>query len=265
MHRHRRLVFDRTEQRPADDVQGHRVSREFDPESPVSPSNFGRGELLSSILTYAARAPRHRAPFAILLTAVAGFLDAVGYIELQHLYVSFMSGNSTHLGMSLAAAHWRDAFDASVIIGTFVLGALGGTLIADASQRFVTMVVLNTELGLLLLAAALTIGDYDRIALILVALTMGMQNTLRQVVSGADLGKTFITGVLFAIGQSMARWFRSRTPFVQVRSNILSWTAFIVGAVLGALTLTAFGLALALCVIVITLSIVIALTCLGWF
>ena len=49
---------------------------------------------------------RDAAILALLLTAIAGFLDAIGYAQLHHLFVSFMSGNSTHLGMSLALHDW---------------------------------------------------------------------------------------------------------------------------------------------------------------
>ena len=38
--------------------------------------------------------PKHPLTLATILTVLAGFLDAAAYIELNHLYVSFMSGNS---------------------------------------------------------------------------------------------------------------------------------------------------------------------------
>jgi oxalate decarboxylase len=36
------------------------------------------------------------------MTALAGFVDVVGYAATGHLYLSFMSGNSTQFGMALA-------------------------------------------------------------------------------------------------------------------------------------------------------------------
>jgi len=45
---------------------------------------------------------RGRIGLAVLLTAVAGWVDAVGYLELGRLFVSFMSGNSTLLAIGLA-------------------------------------------------------------------------------------------------------------------------------------------------------------------
>lgn len=119
-----------------------------------------------------------------------------------------MSGNSTHFGMSLALAHWREVLAAGVIIGCFVGGASLGTLVADASNRFEIVAVLHGECLIFLLAFMLAADGHNRAALVLIALAMGMQNTLHQMVAGADVGKGFITGVLIALGQSLARWVR---------------------------------------------------------
>ena len=43
---------------------------------------------------------------ACALSALAGYVDGIGYLHLGGLFVSFMSGNSTRLGVSLAAGEW---------------------------------------------------------------------------------------------------------------------------------------------------------------
>ena len=44
--------------------------------------------------------PRRHLAFA--LAARAGFVDAVGYLSADQYFVSFMSGNTTRLGVELA-------------------------------------------------------------------------------------------------------------------------------------------------------------------
>ena len=41
------------------------------------------------------------------LAALAGMVDAIGYLHLSGLFVSFMSGNSTHLAVSLGQGNSR--------------------------------------------------------------------------------------------------------------------------------------------------------------
>jgi uncharacterized membrane protein YoaK (UPF0700 family) len=212
----------------------------------------------STMMLRAAAAPRRRAIFATLMTALAEFLDAVGYVQLQHLYVSFMSGNSTHFGVSIAQADWSDVLLAGVVIGSFVVGACLGTLICEVSNRFEIFAVLNSEFLIFLGALALAASAYDHAALVLVALAMGAQNTVHQKVAGADVGKGFITGTLFAFGQSLALWLRRRTPISQAASNLLSWLAFIGGAAVGTLVLGAIGLVPVLAVTAAIYALLIA-------
>ena len=64
--------------------------------------------------------------FAICLSAVAGYVDAVGFIALGGFFVSFMSGNSTRLGVGLAGGS-QDAAIAGGLIVSFVLGVVVGS------------------------------------------------------------------------------------------------------------------------------------------
>jgi uncharacterized membrane protein YoaK (UPF0700 family) len=177
----------------------------------------------------------HPVVFATLLTAVAGFLDAAAYIELNHLFVSFMSGNSTHLGMVLASGSLLDILSVVVIVVAFVAGGGGGTWIADNTGCHTLMSVLGAEILFFLAAIALALFHRDRSALALVATAMGMQNALHQLVSGADVGKSFITGALFGLGQAIARLFRDVAEIGRASSNLLNWLAFVGVAALGTL------------------------------
>ncbi len=180
--------------------------------------------------------------FAVLITALAGFLDAIGYVQLNHLFVSFMSGNSTHLGITLAEGAWPDALLAIGVIASFVAGAILGTSIADRAGSSLLIHVLRAETVVLVVSILLAVSDHGQTALILIALAMGMQNTLHQVVSGADIGKGFITGTLFALGQSISRAVGDRKEALRIAPNAVCWIAFVGGAVAGARTLSAFGL-----------------------
>jgi len=201
----------------------------------------------------AEAASSRSAALASTLTALAGFTDAIGYSELGELYLSFMSGNSTHFGMALASAGWPHAALAGAIIATFVTGSLLGTLIADRA-RSLKPAVLGAELLILLAATSLTLLGAGSLGLIPISAAMGMQNTLHQVVAGADVGKGFLTGNLFALGQSLARAGHDKAERRRAAHHGLSWIAFAGGVVIGALVHARFGTTIALAVV----SVVIA-------
>ena len=179
---------------------------------------------------------------ATALTTLAGFLDATAFIALDHLYVSFMSGNSTQLGISLTLGNLRDTLSIAVVIIAFVLGAVCGTRISDNGNNAPIVCSLATETAFRLAAMILALAHQTEASLVLVAAAMGLQNCLHQLVGGADVGKGFITGALFSFGQSLARFGDGISQWRTAGSNLLSWLAFVVGAVSGAVALDRIGI-----------------------
>ena len=69
------------------------------------------------------------------LAGLAGMVDAIGYLHLGGLFVSFMSGNSTQLGAALGSADLAEAGTIAELIALFVLGAAAGQIIAGFHRR----------------------------------------------------------------------------------------------------------------------------------
>src|SRR5882672_1416111 len=97
---------------------------------------------------------RRNVALACALSALAGYVDGIGYLHLGGLFVSFMSGNSTRMGVSLAQGQWLAAAEALGLIVLFVIGAAGGSLIVLGHDVNRQPLVLLAE-ALLLAAAAL--------------------------------------------------------------------------------------------------------------
>jgi uncharacterized membrane protein YoaK (UPF0700 family) len=66
----------------------------------------------------------------MLLTAIAGYVDAIGYIELGGLFASFMSGATISLGVGISECHWDAAYQGILLIAAFLCGATAATVIA---------------------------------------------------------------------------------------------------------------------------------------
>ena len=171
---------------------------------------------------------------ACALSALAGYVDAIGYLHLGGLFVSFMSGNSTRMGVSLAAGEWGAAADAFGLIVLFVIGAACGSLIVLGRGVHRQPIVLLAE-AILLAAAALlyTLGS-PGIAVAAIVLAMGLENAVFQIHGGAGLGLTYVTGALVKVGQLLADALTGGDRFGWV-PNLLLWAALVLGSLCGAL------------------------------
>lgn len=182
--------------------------------------------------------PARALAFAVAM--LAGFTDAVGYLASRGFFVSFMSGNSTRMGVGMAR-HAHAALIAGTLIGGFVAGATLGFLIGRRNAKHQQTAVLAL-VGLLLGAATLvSIAVGARIGLILLAGAMGAVNALFEEGGEVRIGLTYMTGTLVKIGQRVAHALQGGPRWGWVPFAIL-WAGLITGGALGATAYLAFGL-----------------------
>jgi uncharacterized membrane protein YoaK (UPF0700 family) len=185
---------------------------------------------------------RRNVALACALSALAGYVDAIGFIHLGGLFVAFMSGNSTRMGVSLAEGQWWSAAKSLGLIALFVVGAAGGSLMVLGRGMNRQPGVLLAE-ALLLAAAALCYAiDLSNAAIAAMVLAMGLENAVFQIRGGAGLGLTYVTGALVKIGQlaAMALTGGPRWGWVP---NLLLWAALVAGSFCGALAYGRINLA----------------------
>ena len=154
-----------------------------------------------------APSPDRLLPALLLaLTAVTGFVDAVSYLALGHVFTANMTGNVVFLGFATLAAPGLSIGRSGVALGAFVVGAtVGGRLAARIASgprlRWVS-VGLGIEAILLLVAATLAAGAGDDVLrdparlyglIILTGLAMGVRNAVVRKVAERDLTTTVLT------------------------------------------------------------------------
>jgi uncharacterized membrane protein YoaK (UPF0700 family) len=185
---------------------------------------------------------RRDVALARALSALAGYVDGIGFLHLGGLFVSFMSGNSTRFGVSLAEGHWSDAAEAVGLIVLFVAGAAGGSLIVLGRGRYRQAWVLLAEATLLSAAAlAYTLGQ-SNLAIAAIVLAMGLENAVFETQVGASLGLTYVTGALVKVGQ-LAAAALTGGPRWNWAPNLLLWAALVAGVVCGTLAYHRINLA----------------------
>ena len=185
---------------------------------------------------------RRNLALACALSALAGYVDGVGFLHLGGLFVSFMSGNSTRLGVSLAAGHWSDAAEAIGLIALFVIGAALGSLIMLTRSAFCQCWVLLAEAALLAAAALCYERGMSSVAIAAIVLAMGLENSVFQAEGGVGLGLTYMTGALVKVGQLAAAALTGGRRWGWL-PNLLLWAALVLGAICGALAYHRINLA----------------------
>lgn len=177
---------------------------------------------------------------AAALSALAGYVDAVGFMTLGGFFVSFMSGNLTRLGVGAATSHWSQAAIAAGLIGLFVLGVILGATVARRFGEEQRSAVLAVEAALLLAAAALCTAGYTGPGMVAVVMAMGVENAVFQRQGDVGVGLTYMTGTLVRMGQRIAtalhggpRW--DWLPFLML------WLGLAAGGAVGALVFLRLG------------------------
>jgi uncharacterized membrane protein YoaK (UPF0700 family) len=171
---------------------------------------------------------------ACALSALAGYVDGIGFLHLGGLFVSFMSGNSTRMGVHLADGHWHDAAEALGLIALFVIGAAAGSLIALGRGAHRQPQVLLAEALLLAAGALCYMFGRPNLAVAPIVLAMGLENAVFQIDGSAGLGLTYVTGALVKVGQHVAAALAGGSRWGWAPSLLL-WAALAAGSACGAL------------------------------
>ena len=170
---------------------------------------------------------------AIGLAILAGFVDALGFLTLRGMFVSFMSGNYTRLAVGAATPVHGSPF-AGALIAAFVAGVMAGTAAGAAGGRWRKPAVLALVLLAIIVACiAATRGDRSAAPTLLMAAAMGATNAVFQRDGEVSIGVTYMTGTLVKLGQHLT-YALSGGPRLAWVPYMLLWLGLVVGAVAGA-------------------------------
>lgn len=178
------------------------------------------------------RYDRPRRQFAIILAGLAGFVDAVGFLSANGYFVSFMSGNTTRLGVSMGTDPAQALLPLLLIAG-FLSGVTAGALIAMRAGPMRKPAVIALVAALLLAGASARAAGAEQAMLLALVLAMGAINNTFQRGGEVSVGLTYMTGALVRLGQGFALWLVGKAERGWAAWGAL-WAGLLCGAVLGA-------------------------------
>jgi uncharacterized membrane protein YoaK (UPF0700 family) len=192
--------------------------------------------------------------FAAGMAFLAGATDAYGFVLLRGLYVSFMSGNTTMLGMSLGSGGFARPAGIILLIGLFVVGAAAGEVLLNVAGRFRAAAVLFAVS--LLLCGPLIVPSWKAFTLVS---AMGALNAAMSRVGSANVSLTYVTGALVKFGQGAGNWLTGQRADLSWLLQAPIWASLLAGSVASAMLqqvgverpwpLPVVGLLLAICAI----------------
>ncbi len=193
-----------------------------------------------------------RLVLAALLSLIAGMADAIGFSQTGE-FVSFMSGNTTRMGIFLSDGDTARGYRLLTVIVLFVAGnALAAILVklSGPKRRLILMLYISALLaisaGLPQIAASHDylgleeLPGFARIAasnmtmpsLVLLILAMAALNATVEGVDGVGLNLTYVTGALAKIGRGLGNLIIGDRRLGWLM-QLVPWTGLVLGALLG--------------------------------
>lgn len=173
------------------------------------------------------------------MAAIAGYVDAIGFLTLGGFFTSFMSGNSTRLAIGVATGTPAAPL-AGGLIAIFVVGVVAGSYVGIRARGRRAQLVLVFVSVLLTAAAALGQAGLTSGAIIAMVLAMGAENAVFER-DGEVVGLTYMTGTLVKLGQRLTAALIGGDRFAWA-PYLLLWLGLVSGAVAGAVIFPILGL-----------------------
>ncbi len=176
------------------------------------------------------------------LTVVSGFLDAVSFLGLGHVFIANMTGNVVLVGFAAAGAPGFSVAASLCALGFFLGGAVAGGRIAQRVRphRSLLLVVMVVE-ATLTAAAAVVAGTVPAIAtgwprftvIALLAFSVGARNAAVRRLGVRDMSTTVLTTTLtgLASDSSLAGGANQWAPY-RLTSVVSQFAGALVGALL---------------------------------
>jgi len=163
---------------------------------------------------------------------LAGATDAYGLTILRDLYVSFMSGNTTMLGVSAGSGDGVRSAQIAELIGLFVAGAATGAMASDMTGRF------RTPCVILIASMVLCLPTYEPAwAVYSFVFAMGALNLALGKVGAEGVGLTYVTGALVKFGQGLGHWVTGNREDLSWLIQAAMWASILLGAFLARLAM----------------------------
>ena len=153
---------------------------------------------------------------AISLSWIAGYVNVIAFTICGQL-ISHMTGNTSHLGLSIGEGDAGSVIFFGFLVGTFFSGAIASAVMTELARRRgaaskyimplaiegLLLAILAITISILKLDASHRVADFTKLSYFLCgvsAFAMGLQNATITRISGSVVRTTHLTGVITDLG-----------------------------------------------------------------
>ena len=175
---------------------------------------------------------------SLILNAVAGWVDAVGYLALLssvQMFSSFMSGNLTKIVTEAVSGNGATSLKIAGAVLAFFAGGVVGRLVnaGEARRDPASLALVAGVLGAL--AVNLEMGGSPYLTLVALAAAMGMINHAFSGHMDFEV-RTYLSGILVTLAGRVADASAGRARWREAVAPVATLLSVLVGAFAGALT-----------------------------
>ncbi|SDC43101.1 Uncharacterized membrane protein YoaK, UPF0700 family [Terribacillus halophilus] len=179
----------------------------------------------------------------MLLCALSGVIDVLGYIGLSHVFTANMTGNIVLLGIGIGDARQAVLSNAAIALAGFVIGIAATVLVQKKNGT--SRSILFWEFILFLFVAAMIllmpIGEVlSSVILLLLSTAMGMQTIAGRNLKIAGLSSTVLTSTLAAFVEGLMG--KTRKPSLDTYLRGAAILLYLLGAAAGSFSERIIGL-----------------------
>lgn len=180
----------------------------------------------------------------IVLTCVAGMINAVAFLSFQHQGVTHLTGSTTLFGIAVTQGDFRTSAHLAATAAAFIGGCIiSGVIVQDSTLQLDRRygVALTIE-SLLLFCAVPLLDRHQAWGAYLASCACGLQNGMASTFSGAVLRTTHVSGAFTDLGIFLGHLIRGiSVDLRRVRLCLTLIGGFLLGSCLGAAGHTLFG------------------------
>lgn len=198
--------------------------------------------------------------FGFGFSFIACFVNVIGFYRFAKYYLSFMTGNVVNLSVDLVTNSGGLLLQNGLIILAFILGAgFIDTITAHINGKS-TQTILIIELCFLAATIGFTFLNVGWWAAVPLSFLMGIQSVAHIFVNKMDLGKEYVAGNIYSLGETLVDSLMKKTTWSGFRLNLFAIFSYVAGGVIGGLVVPHISMRAALIFVFFSLLILLCVT-----